>query len=153
MVTRKAEARDIGGMTTVFASAVENTSKVYTVNQRAAWVSQGLRPAFWEELLRTQYVLVCFEMNVLCGLISFSSRGEISMLYVLPEYQRKGVATRLISEITEHAHEEGYAHVRVDASFYLRPLLLKLGYEIVEEYTKEIKGVSFSNTILVKELI
>jgi putative acetyltransferase len=153
MVIRKAEERDIAGMTSVFALAVENTSDLYSVTQRAAWVSQALRPAFWEELLRTQYVLVCFEMNTLCGLISFNSRGDISMLYILPQYQRKGIASRLINIISDHAHEEGYAHVRVDASLYLRPLLIKLGFELVEEYQKTIKNVEFSNAILVKELI
>lgn len=140
-------------MTNVFASAVENTSSLYTVNQRAAWVSQALRPAFWEELIRTHYIMVCFEMNTLVGLIAFSSRGEVSMLYILPQYQRKGIATRLIAIIAEYAHEEGYAHVKVDASLYLRPLLIKLGFELVEEYTKTIKNVEFPNAILVKELI
>jgi hypothetical protein len=41
----------------------------------------------------------------------------------------------------------------VDASLYLRPLLIKLGFELVEEYQKTIKNVEFSNAILVKELI
>jgi putative acetyltransferase len=153
MVIRKAEVRDISGMTNVFASAVENTSAFYTVNQRAAWVSHALRPAFWDELIRTHYTMVCFEMNVLVGLIAFSSRGEVSMLYILPQYQRKGIASRLIAIISEYAHEEGYAHVKVDASLYLRPLLLKLGFELVEEYTKTIKDVEFPNAIMVKELI
>ena len=75
------------------------------------------------------------------------------MLYILPQYQRKGIASRLINIISDHAHEEGYAHVRVDASLYLRPLLIKLGFELVEEYQKTIKNVEFSNAILVKELI
>jgi putative acetyltransferase len=153
MVIRKAEVRDISGMTNVFASAVENTSEFYTVNQRAVWVSQSLRPAFWEELIRTHHILVCFEMNALVGLIAFSSRGEVSMLYILPQFQRRGIASRLIAIISEYAHEEGYAHVKVDASLYLRPLLLKLGFELVEEYTKTIKDVEFPNAILVKELI
>lgn len=153
MVIRKAEVRDISGMTNVFASAVENTSALYTVNQRAVWVSQALRPAFWDELLRTHYILVCFEMNVLVGLIAFSSRGEVSMLYIMPQFQRKGIATRLLAIISEYAHEEGYAHVKVDASLYLRPLLLKLGFDLVEEYSKTIKNVEFPNAILVKELI
>jgi len=153
MVIRKAEERDIAGMTSVFALAVENTSERYTVNQRAAWVSQALRPAFWDEILRTHHVLVCFEMNTLCGLISFSSRGEISMLYILPQFQRKGIATRMINIISDFAHEEGYAHVKVDASLYLRPLLVKLGFELVEEYQKVIRNVEFPNAIMVKELI
>ena len=75
------------------------------------------------------------------------------MLYVHPEYQRKGVGTRLISHIVEHATEEGYAHLRADASVLLKPLLLKLDFELMEEYQKEVRGQLFNNAILMRELI
>lgn len=153
VIVKKADASEVQALRSVFVLAVEETGNVYTAGQKAAWVSVGAGMGFWEELMRLEYVAAAYELDQLCGFASMNQRGDLSMLYVHPVYQRKGVGTRLISHIVEHATEEGYAHLRADASVLLKPLLLKLDFELMEEYQKEVRGQLFNNAILMRELI
>lgn len=153
VIVKRADASELQTLRSVFVLAVEESGSVYTAGQKAAWVSVGAGIGFWEELLRLEYVAAAYELDQLCGFTSMNQRGDLSMLYVHPEFQRKGVGTRLIEHIVDHATEEGYAHLRADASVLLKPLLLKLDFELMEEYQKEIRGQVFHNAILMRELI
>jgi len=153
VIVKKADVSELQALRSVFVLAIEETGSVYTVSQRAAWVSGGAGIGFWEELLRLEHVAVAYELDQLCGFASMNQRGDLSMLYVHPDFQRKGVGARLIQHIVEHATEEGYAHLRADASVFLKPLLLKLGFELIEEYQKEVRGQKFNNAILMRDLI
>ncbi len=153
VIVKKAEASELQALRSVFVLAVEGTGSAYTPGQRAAWVSVGAGLSFWEELMRREYVAVAYELEQLCGFASMNQRGDLSMLYVHPEFQRKGVGSRLIQHIVDHATEEAYAHLRADASIFLKPLLLRLGFELIEDYQKEVRGQSFHNAILMRDLI
>lgn len=140
-------------MMAVFIAAVESATDHYSVAQRAAWVREGASRTFWEHLLHHQFVMVAYELNTLCGMVALNQRGEITMIYVLPDYQRKGIGARLVQHIENHAVEEGYAHLKTHASPYLKPLLLRLGFELMEELSIELQGQPFQHALMMKELI
>lgn len=153
VIIRRAEAKETQAMMAVFIAAVERATEHYSVAQRAAWVRERASRTFWEHLLHHQIVMVAYELNTLCGMVALNQRGEITMIYVLPDYQRKGVGARLVQHIENHAIEEGFAHLKTHASPYLKPLLHRLGFELIEEFATEVQGQHFHHALMMKELI
>jgi GNAT superfamily N-acetyltransferase len=153
MILRKAEIKDITAMTSVFVSAVESSTAEYSAIQRAALVSGTMRQSFWNDLLQRNYVIAAFEMVELIGFCSFSTRGEIEMLYVHPNMQRKGIATRIIAHLREYASHEGYAHLKINALAIFEPWLERMKFEKIESAAREDRGVLFDLDLFVLDLL
>jgi len=140
-------------MTAVFISAVEDSTTHYSAMQRAALVTGTTRQSFWTDLLQRDYVIAAFEMGKLAGFCSFSTRGEITMLYVHPSMQRKGIAKRMILHLRDHASKEGYAHLKLDAHETFHRSLESLGFEKIEDVVREERGVTFEYTLYMLDLL
>jgi ribosomal protein S18 acetylase RimI-like enzyme len=153
MILKKAEVNDIKGMTAIVVSAVESASTFFSATQRAALVSGTTRQAFWADLLQRDYVLTAFEMGEIVGFCVFSTRGEISMLYVQPIMQRKGFATRMLLHLKEYASQEGYAHLKINALPEFAEWLEKMGFEKIEDIKREERGVSFDYQLFILDLL
>jgi len=153
MIVRKANISEIPAIVSVFVAAVEGLTEVLSVQHAAAWISGVLRQSYWQELLRSQYVVVCYDVDDIVGFVSFSGLGEFTMLYVTPSHQRLGIGSRLINHVRQHAVEEGYAHLKIYANDYIQALLTKHGFEKMEDFTRSIKGVDFQLNLYMADLI
>ncbi len=140
-------------MTAIVVSAVEGASMYFSANQRAVLVSGTTRQVFWDDLLQREYVLTAFEMGTIVGFCSFSTKGEITMLYVHPSMQRKGIATRMLLHLKDYASKEGYAHLKVDALPVFSGWIEKLGFEKIEDVKRIERGVSFDYQLFVLDLL
>lgn len=124
----------------------------YTALQVGAWLEGLDRPRFRERLTET-VAFGAFEGDEMLGFATFSeSTRELEYLYVDPVHQGRGVGRRLVEEVERHARAAGVPEIRVDASALARPMLEALGYEVVSEYRKELRGAVFDNTWLRKRL-
>lgn len=153
MILKKALVNDITAMTAVFISAVENSTTYYSAMQRAALVTGITRQSFWTEVLQRDLVIAAYEMSKLVGFCSFSTRGEITMLYVHPSMQRKGIAKRMILHLKDYASKEGYAHLKIDALHDFGSSLEALGFEKIEDVIREERGVEFAYAMYVLDLL
>lgn len=124
----------------------------YSAQQVGAWLC-GMTERRFRVMLDATTAVGVFEGDRLLGLATFlDDREELDFLYVDPDAWRRGVGRRLIAAIEHHAQSIGAAQIRVDASLLARPMLERLGYCVVEEYRKEIRGATFDNAWLVKTL-
>jgi GNAT superfamily N-acetyltransferase len=153
MILRKAEFNDITAMTAVFISAVEDSTTHYSAMQRAALVTGTTRQSFWTDLLQREHVIAAFELGKLIGFCSFSSRGEITMLYVHPSMQRKGIAKRMIMHLRDYASQEAYAHLKINALTVFGRSLEGLGFEKIEDINREERGVEFAYALYMLDLL
>jgi len=153
MIVRKANISEIPAIVSVFVASVEGLTDVLSVQHAAAWISGVLRQSYWQEVLRSHYVAVCYDGDDIVGFVAFSGLGELTMLYVSPSHQRQGIGSRLINHVRQHAIEEGYAHLKIYANVYIHALLIKHGFEKMDDFTRNIKGVDFQLNLYMADLI
>ena len=67
------------------------------------------------------------------------------MLFVHPDFQRRGVAKSLIEHVVELARTTGIKHLTVEASITALPLFERQGFHVVNEQTVEVNGAQFLN--------
>lgn len=68
-------------------------------------------------------------------------------LFVHSDYQGKGIATAICSQLESAVQENIIAHVSITA----RPFFEKRGYRMVKEQQVERKGVFLTNFVMIKE--
>ncbi len=69
-------------------------------------------------------------------------RNEINRLFVLPEYEHKGIGTKLIT-FSEDNITQQFSIACLHASFAAKEMYLKRGYQHVTFHTKECDGGDF----------
>ena len=67
------------------------------------------------------------------GMIETYGTNRISLLFVDSEYQRKGIATSLMSKIASELKMRGYGEIVLNSSPYGLPFYKHFGFSVVEE--------------------
>lgn len=62
--------------------------------------------AFAERMLSDNLMLVCVAEGALTGLIELKEGRHVAMLFVAPDWQRRGVGQRLMNAALEHARAD-----------------------------------------------
>lgn len=70
-------------------------------------------------------------------------KNRVRKLYVDPDYQRRGIGTKLVREIEQKAVERGYSYVFLTADPDVVGFYQKLGYKKQEEERESIDNLSF----------
>jgi len=106
---------------------------VANLRSKAGW---GKREDKLEKILGNTYLTVaCFDRDRLVGFVDVISDGIddalIRNLIVDPDYQRKGVALKLLSIITKRVREDGIKTINVLFEPALKELYLKAGFTLI----------------------
>jgi GNAT superfamily N-acetyltransferase len=67
------------------------------------------------------------------GIAGYSSSGEVTLLYVLPEVRFQGVSKRLLANIESKANAEGFMSLTVISTTTARDFFEKAGYSVEGE--------------------
>lgn len=67
------------------------------------------------------------------GMIETYGTNRISLLFVDSEYQRKGIATALMSKVASELKMRGYGEIVLNSSPYGLPFYKRFGFTVVEE--------------------
>ncbi len=68
------------------------------------------------------------------------AEGEISGVFVDPQFQRSGIGARMMRALEGRAVENGWAEVHLDVSLPSRGFYERLGYQIMEERSIDVGG-------------
>jgi putative acetyltransferase len=74
------------------------------------------------------------------GFIELEPDGHIDCFYVHPDFERRGVATRLLQRVVKIARARAIRRLHVEASALLRPLLESRGFELLGENRIDRRG-------------
>jgi GNAT superfamily N-acetyltransferase len=152
VLIRPLAAADATAALAVTTRAIRKTEGAeYTTAQVEAWLS-GMQADRFRRMLTETTAFGAFEDERLLGFVTLVEPGELDFLYVDPAAWRRGVARALVEAVEQRARAAGAGEVRVDASLLARPALEQLGYAVVSEYRKEVRGQSFDNAWLSKPL-
>ncbi len=121
----------------------------YTSEQLDAWADGHVDLDAWDNSFREHFTLVACDGKEIVGFADMDENGYLDRLYVHRDYQRKGVASSLLRELSQNVKTD---EITTYASITARPFFEKMGYRVVRENIVERKGVSLINYFMVKKL-
>lgn len=152
-VIRPAITCDFGAIACVFHDAIHQIAKHdYTEEQLRAWSPGELTAEHWQRRTRELEVKVAVTDNVLAGFIGFSRSGYIDLLFIRPDFVRRGVATALLLDAETTLRKLGVRTVWTQASLTARHFFEVMGYGILREQTVRCNGVELRNYRMEKTL-
>lgn len=153
LILRTASADDVQELVRIAHNAVAQSG--YTDDQIAAW-TLGLTEERISASLEHDVVLVAEEGVRIKGFATLTERGEnageIDLLYVDPDFKRRGVGRILVRGIEDTARQREMSAIWVDASAPAVHRLQSLGYRVHDDYKKTVDSVVFHNTWMLKRL-
>lgn len=133
MILRAYTPDDFESVRKLFSETILTVNAAdYTKEQLVVWA--GLEPRL------NGLILIAEIDGAVVGFGSILSSGELDLLYVLKDFQRRGVATALCDEL-----EKGFSSVKTYASLTAKPFFERRGYTVVKEQEVERSGVKFKN--------
>lgn len=83
---------------------------------------------------------------------NMESDGHVDMLYVHPDFQRRGVARALLAHVEELARVCGLVRLYTEASITGRPAFEALGFCVLGPQTVTVRGETMTNYRMEKKL-
>lgn len=147
MLIRPYEPTDARATLEVFTRAVHETARNdYTAEQLAAWAPPGLDLTRWARKREEPDTVVAVDDDgAVIGFTDLDATGYINMMFVHPEWVRRGVATTLLNEVIARAHARGIRRLSTHASVTARPFFEAQGFVVIEQREPVLRGVALTN--------
>lgn len=151
---RPLEEKDIHDMQNLFRSTVLNVNiKDYTKEEVEDWASCGDDIEHWKELLSSnQYVGAFNEQNYLIGFSSMNKNGYLHSMFVHKDWQGKGIATQLLSEVEKIARQYEVKEITSEVSKTARPFFEHKGYVVECEQKQQANRLRLTNYKMKKNI-
>lgn len=151
---RRLAAQDIPEMRKLFrATVLTVNSKDYTKEEVEDWASCGDSVEHWKELLaKNNYIGALDGQGGIVGFSSMNAEGYLHSMFVHKDWQGKGVATLLLSEVEKIARRYGVHKISVEVSVTARPFFEKHGYKVVKEQKAKANRLYLTNYVMEKTL-
>ncbi|HEY0266620.1 MAG TPA: GNAT family N-acetyltransferase [Rhizomicrobium sp.] len=151
IVIRPGRDGETATLAAIFTRAVhEIASRDYDAAQLRAWAPGDV--AGFAARHRAYDAIVAEYDGVIAGFSDLKSDGYIDMLYVSPDFQRRGVARALLNHIEAQARNMRMARLHVRASITARPVFARHAFQVMEPLTVELAGQSFQTYVMEKRL-
>ena len=151
---RKGNLNDLEAMQQLFKDTIEVICKKdYNAEQRKAWQSGAENEERWMNVIRDQYVLIAECEHQIAGFCTLDQSNYIDLLFVHKDYQQKGIASMLYNEIEKEALLHHSEQLTAEVSKTARPFFEKVGFNIIQEQTVDVKGIALTNYKMAKDLI
>jgi len=149
---RRLAAQDISEMRKLFrATVLTVNSKDYTKEEVEDWASCGDSVEHWKELLaKNDYIGALDGQGGIVGFSSMNAEGYLHSMFVHKDWQGKGVATLLLSEVEKIARRYGVHKISVEVSVTARPFFEKHGYKVVKEQKAKANRLYLTNYVMEK---
>lgn len=137
---RKCDQHKVGQL---FYDTVHSVNRRdYTQEQVDVWapelVKEGLIPS-----LEREYAYVAEVRGQIVGFGDITRGGHLERLYIHKDFQRHGVASKILDALESKARELHLSEITTDASLTAKPFFLAKGYLVKEQKIKVRKDVPF----------
>lgn len=151
---RTAQKSDAASLKELFQETVLTVNRRdYSMAEVEDWASCGEDLLKWEGVLDTQYFIVAENSQAeIVGFSSITPQGYLHFMYVHKDYQGKGVATMLLSEMERHARGNGIGRITSEVSLTARPFFEKQGYIVEVKQKRRANQLSLTNFWMAKNL-
>lgn len=154
MITiRRGTIEDLAALQQLFVASITQTcAGDYTQAQIEVWISSVEDHLRWLHILTEQVVLVATWRGHLAGFVTLHQGNYLDLLYVDPNCQRLGVATKLLRAIETEAVSKNQAILHADVSITARPFFEKNSFQWLAAQTVIREGISLVNYKMSKAL-
>ena len=150
---RQATIEDVPEITTLFRDTVrEVNSKDYSDNQIQTWSAGANDTEKWEERVNRFYFLIAETNDTIVGFAYLKNGNYFDGLFVHKDYQRQGIASKLLRIIESKVMMDGFDEIKSDVSITALPFFEDHYYDVIKKQKKVLKGMSFENYIVSKQL-
>jgi putative acetyltransferase len=130
----------------IFTRAIhEIACRAYTSEQCLAWSDREPNYEHWRRRCELKRPFVAITDATISGFLELDPDGHIDCAYINPDFQRRGIMTRLVEHAVETCFAFNLGRVYVEASICARPLFEKLGFSVLNENIVTVKGVELLN--------
>lgn len=151
---RPLEEKDIYDMQNLFRSTVLNINiKDYTTEEVEDWASCGDDMGHWKEILfNNQFIGAFNEQGCLIGYSSMNKNGYLHSMFVHKDWQGKGIATLLLSEVERIAIQYEVKEITSEVSKTARLFFEHKGYIVECEQKQQANRLKLTNYKMKKVL-
>jgi putative acetyltransferase len=152
-LVRPAVQSDLMDMQKIFVGTITTICTAdYDDEQIKAWVSGVENTQRWNEIISKQLVLVAHVGNNIIGFITLHNGNYIDLLYVHKDYQRQGIAKRLLDDIIKEASLLQQKEITSDVSKTAKPFFESNGFKQLKLQSNVRQGVIIENYKMMKNL-
>lgn len=151
---RSVGMEDIPELRGLFRSTVlAVNSRDYTSEEVMDWASCGDDTSHWERLLAGLHFIAALDgAGRIIGFTSIRSDGYLHSMFVHKDWQRKGVASALLSEIEKYGRAHHIIEFTSEVSITARPFFEKHGYIVEKEQKRQASRLCLTNYVMRKVL-
>ena len=150
---RQATLEDIPEITSIFRDTIIHVnSKDYSEKQIKVWASGADDIEKWKERIKKFYFIVAEIENTIVGFAYLNNGNYFDGLFVHQDYQRQGIASKLLRIIESQVMMNGFEDIKSDVSITALPFFDNKYYEVISKQKKHFKGMVFENYKVVKAL-
>jgi putative acetyltransferase len=136
----------------IFRASVEDLAiEDYSAEQCAAWAARADDPDFPKRLAGALTLMALVDGEPV-GFASLNGAETIDMLYVDPEFARRGVATGLLDALARLALARGAKTLAGDVSDTARSLFARQGFQAQRRNLVQLDDEWLANTTMTKRL-
>ncbi|MEG0457157.1 MAG: GNAT family N-acetyltransferase [Oscillospiraceae bacterium] len=134
MIIRKYNSRDCVEIAKLFYDTVHTIClNDYTKAQLDAWATGKVDVVKWNKSFLEHNSIVTIKNNKIIGFADMDKNGYIDRIYVDKNYQRQGVATKMMKYLENTAIKNGVICFETFASITAKPFFEKFGYVVLYE--------------------
>jgi len=153
MHIRQATLGDIEEIAALYKDTITTVnSKDYTKEQIDAWSSTYNNEHGWIRRIEEQHFYIATIEDKIVGFASIDNNGYLDLLYVHKDFQKQGIATKLLKTAEKTAKEMGFNEITVQSSVTAKPFFTEQNFIQTGEKRKLINGIPFSNAIMNKKI-
>jgi putative acetyltransferase len=150
---RSYEASHAATLTSLFRASVRGiASRDYTTAQIRAWAPDVIDEVKFGQRCEGKSTWIAEVESRIAGFSDLELDGHIDMLYVHPDFQRRGIARALLEHIEKLARGVGQRRLYTEASITARPVFEAMGFRVVASQTVVVRGESMTNFRMEKPL-
>jgi GNAT superfamily N-acetyltransferase len=126
--------------------------KDYTQHQVDAWAPDTSKTGQFPRPLEKNYSYIAEKNGLIIGFGDISSDGYLDRLFVHKDFQRCGVASKLLKVLESKAKDLHLTEITTEASITAKPFFLAKGYLVKEEQVKVVKDTTLTNFKMYKKI-
>ncbi len=150
MILRAYAPSDCKVISELFYETVHSVNiRDYSKEQIDAWADGNIDLKKWNESFLTHYTIIAEEDGSILGFGDITRDGYLDRLYVHKDFQRKGIASAICTELENHINS---GKITTAASITARPFFEKRGYITVRAQLVKRHGIFLKNFVMEKTL-
>ncbi|WP_274474240.1 GNAT family N-acetyltransferase [Mangrovimonas aestuarii] len=151
IILRRATLNDMNELHELFVDTIKQTCKSdYGSEQIRVWTASVKNTSRWTQAISEQYFIVAEINGVIAGFGSLKDGNYIDFMYVHKDYQGKGVANCIYSDLESESKRFKTKTLTSDVSKTAQPFFEKKGFEVVLENINIRDGVEINNYLMRK---